>query len=159
MADWLAIEGAYRAGIKSVREIADEYGSASSTIQHRAKKNGWIRDAAGTKRQIVRAGMSGVAQGVAQVTMCQVAEAAAQDIEDMNTGLSSCRKVLRAMDTQADSNPLLPSMAKTIMEAVEKAIGTIRTIRELNAPGLNSAGSNGPILIQVVAVGAQNNEA
>lgn len=42
--DWEAIERAYRAGLLSLRVIAEKFGSNEGTIRSRAKKNGWQRD-------------------------------------------------------------------------------------------------------------------
>lgn len=42
--DWEAIERAYRAGILSIRSIAEKYETKEGTIRSRAKKNGWQRD-------------------------------------------------------------------------------------------------------------------
>ncbi len=42
--DWEAIERAYRAGLLSLRAIADKYQSSEGTIRSRAKKHGWLRD-------------------------------------------------------------------------------------------------------------------
>ena len=42
--DWEAIEADFRAGLKSIRAIADEYGTSDAAIRKRAKKLGWARD-------------------------------------------------------------------------------------------------------------------
>jgi len=42
--DWERIELDYRAGMKSLREIADGSGVSHVTISKRAKANGWVRD-------------------------------------------------------------------------------------------------------------------
>lgn len=42
--DWEAVEREYRAGIKTLRQIADEAGVVHGAINKRAKKNGWSRD-------------------------------------------------------------------------------------------------------------------
>ncbi|WP_423459963.1 hypothetical protein [Ottowia sp. VDI28] len=42
--DWERIELDYRAGIKSLREIADGSGTSHVNIAKRAKKLGWVRD-------------------------------------------------------------------------------------------------------------------
>lgn len=42
--DWEAIEADYRAGIKTLREIAAEHGIAHGTITQKIKKCGWKRD-------------------------------------------------------------------------------------------------------------------
>ena len=41
--DWEAIEYAYVHGDKSLRRIADEFGSSDTTITKRAKEGGWVR--------------------------------------------------------------------------------------------------------------------
>jgi hypothetical protein len=42
--DWDRIELDYRAGIKTLREIADEQGITHGAINKRAKRDGWVRD-------------------------------------------------------------------------------------------------------------------
>jgi uncharacterized membrane protein len=42
--DWERIEGDYRAGVLSVREIAASQGISHTAIQKRAKAEGWVRD-------------------------------------------------------------------------------------------------------------------
>jgi transposase-like protein len=43
-AHWPTIEADYRAGIKSVRQIAREHGLSEAAIRKRAKGEGWTRD-------------------------------------------------------------------------------------------------------------------
>lgn len=42
--DWEKIELDYRAGIKTLRQIADEHGISHVAINKRAKRDGWVRD-------------------------------------------------------------------------------------------------------------------
>jgi len=42
--DWESVEGAYRAGILSLRAIAEKHGTKESTIRSRASTKGWQRD-------------------------------------------------------------------------------------------------------------------
>ena len=44
--DWERIELDYRAGIKTLRQIADEHGISHGAINKRAKRDGWERDLA-----------------------------------------------------------------------------------------------------------------
>lgn len=44
LADWECIELDYRAGIKTLRQIADEHGITHGAINKRAKRDGWERD-------------------------------------------------------------------------------------------------------------------
>ncbi|MEG0130573.1 MAG: hypothetical protein RR677_03700, partial [Acinetobacter sp.] len=42
--DWEKIELDYRAGVKSLREIASEHGVSDTAIRKRAKRDDWVRD-------------------------------------------------------------------------------------------------------------------
>lgn len=52
--DWEAIEREYRAGIKSVCEIASEYNCTEGAIRYRAKTRGWQRELASKIRKRIR---------------------------------------------------------------------------------------------------------
>jgi hypothetical protein len=80
-ADWEAIEGMYRAGLLSVREIARSHGISHTAIQKRAKADGWLRDLTAKVRQQVASGL--VATEVATAgtaTERQMVEAAATQV-------------------------------------------------------------------------------
>jgi hypothetical protein len=79
--DWEAIEGMYRAGLLSVREIARSHGVSHTAIQKRAKADGWARDLTAKVRQQVATAL--VATEVATAgtaTERQMVEAAATQI-------------------------------------------------------------------------------
>lgn len=42
--DWESVERDYSAGLLSLRELADKYGTKESTIRSRAKTQDWVRD-------------------------------------------------------------------------------------------------------------------
>lgn len=42
--NWEKIELDYRAGIKTLREIADEHGITHAAVKKRANRDGWVRD-------------------------------------------------------------------------------------------------------------------
>lgn len=42
--DWLSIEGEYRAGVRSLRDIGGQYGITEAAIRKRAKRDDWVRD-------------------------------------------------------------------------------------------------------------------
>lgn len=129
--DWLAIEGEYRGTDTPLRELASRYGTKESTIRARAKKHGWHRDPAGSKRALVDAALSGIArnaQGIAQNAMADEAE---QDIADMRLSLEVNRTILtkaKAMAQLIDE----PQPLKVIAEATRIATDTIRRIRKLD---------------------------
>jgi hypothetical protein len=49
--DWEAINGLYRAGLLSVRAIAERHKISDTAIRSKAKKNGWTRDLTDQVRQ------------------------------------------------------------------------------------------------------------
>lgn len=49
--DWTVIEVDFRAGIKPLRQMADEHDVSHVAISKRAKKDGWTRDLAGRIKQ------------------------------------------------------------------------------------------------------------
>lgn len=146
--DWAALETAYRAGVKSVRAIADEHGVPEGTIRSRAKKHGWTRNPEGTKRELVRAAMAGAQAGITHaVTHAAMREniesEADQDIADMQNGLSvarGCIGKLKAMVESADG----PRDIKIIVEATKGAIETIRRIRGLDDPAPPTSRNDAP---------------
>jgi len=133
--DWLEIEGDFRAGVKSLREIANEHGLTEGAIRKRAKRDGWLRDPSGTKRERVKAAMSGAGtlDGTRYANRTLDEEAAA-DVQDMEGGLNVARKVIAKLGTLVDDEDN-PRTLKVIAEANRVAIETIRKIRGLDDPG------------------------
>jgi hypothetical protein len=142
--DWVAVEGVYRAGSESVRAIAERHGVTEAAIRQRAKKYGWTRDAAGTKREIVRAHFAGVtSQITSQEIVRSIEDAARQDIEDNERGVRIARLALMSLE-RAVETVVEPKEIKVIIEATSSAIDTIRRIRGLEdpVPSVNDATSD-----------------
>lgn len=143
--DWIAIEGLYKSGDRSLRAIAEDHGIAEATIRARAKKNGWVRDAVGTVRRQVNDHIAGVAQGVAQDAVRKMMNDAAQSgIADMEMGLSNARKVLWRIHlalSVSEEEFIANKELKILNEANAGAIETIRRIRQLDTPGMTSGGA------------------
>jgi hypothetical protein len=143
--DWIAIEGDYRAGIKSLRAMAAQYSVPESTIRLKAKKNNWIRDATGTKRRIVADRLAGVAQDPESCALRNIQDEAAQDVQDMETGLQGARLALRravaALLPPSEeekkigmSDFLQAKDLKILSECIRLNIETLRMIRGLDDP-------------------------
>lgn len=64
--DWEAIEGEYRAGVFSIREISRRHNVSHVAIQKRAKRLGWARDLTKSVQETVRAAL--VTETVTKVT-------------------------------------------------------------------------------------------
>ncbi|WP_338509154.1 hypothetical protein [Burkholderia gladioli] len=135
--DWLAIEGAYLAGVESVRTIASAHGISEAMIRKKAKQLGWSRDPGGTKRAMVNAHMAGGTQGSsqegAQIAHEQIATAATADIQDMERGLAVHRACLVRLEV-AVKKATDPKVIKVITEAAALSISGIRKIRGLDTP-------------------------
>jgi len=130
--DWIAVEGDYRAGQLSLREMADRHGTSESNIRKRANKNGWIRDPSGTKRELVKRAMAGdSAQMGAQCALRTIEQEAEQDVLDMRSGLDVARACLVRLN-QVVGELAEPRDIKVVAEANRIAIDTIRRIRGLD---------------------------
>jgi len=132
-ADWVAIEGIYRAGVKSIRDIAIDHGISDTAVRKHAKKHGWLRDPEGTKRQMVRAALSGFSVDGSQFAVKTLGEETSQDIRDMEGGLAVARLCIERLQlVVVDSKD--PREIKVIADANKVAIETIRKIRGLDDP-------------------------
>ena len=79
-ADWDLIEVDYRAGIKTLRQIADEHGITHGAVNKRAKTRGWTRDLtakiqAAAEAKVSKAAVSSEVSAQKLATENQVVEA------------------------------------------------------------------------------------
>lgn len=131
--DWISIEGEYRAGVATLRDIAGRHGITEGAIRKRAKTHGWTRDPSGTKRQIVRTAMAGGTQNGTLVALHTIQAAAELDIEDMQRALRINRQCLISLEV-ASETVTEPREIKVIVEAASAAVESIRRIRGLDEP-------------------------
>lgn len=138
MADWVVIETEYRAGQRSVREIASEHNISEGAIRKRAKKWGWVRDAAKTVRESVKAHMAGAGaqMGTQEALRTAIEHATQSGIADMEQGLGNARRVLGRVAEMLEQVGE-PKDLKTLNDANAAAIETIRRIRQLDEPDFN----------------------
>lgn len=138
MADWVVIETEYRAGQRSVRDIAFEQNISEGAIRKRAKKLGWVRDAAKTVRESVKAHMAGAGtqMGTHAALRTAIEQAAQSGIADMEQGLGNARRVLGRVAEMLEQVGE-PKDLKTLNDANAGAIETIRRIRQLDDPDFN----------------------
>lgn len=131
VADWVAIEGAYRSGHGSLREIAGEHGLTEGAIRKRAKRGGWLRDPQGTKRELVRAALSGGTQTGTRYAQQTIEQEAEQDVADMRAGLVLARRCIERLSGMVNAASDAKEI-KVIAEANRIAVETIRRIRGLD---------------------------
>ncbi len=138
-ADWIAIEAAYRGGSDSVRSIAGAHGVSEGAIRKQAKKNKWLRDPEGLKRERVKAFLAGEStRGYAPRTPADLIlnQEAEEDARDMKLGLQAARLALQVsamgLKNQREAGEAKPGETKCWSECVALNINTIRRIRGLD---------------------------
>lgn len=124
----------YRIGSMSVNAIAAKHGIPEPSLRMEAKKQGWVKGLASSKRVMVKDAMSGADLTNSltndEVRKNQLTEAQ-QDIADMNSGLAVARRCIVSLLSIA-ATASEPRDIKTIVEANKSAIETIRKIRGLD---------------------------
>ncbi len=98
--DWEKIELDYRAGIKSLREIADEHGISHVSINKRAKRDDWVRDLsakikAKSDNMVTKSLVTSLVTSEKRISEKEIIDANAQAIT--NVVLEQRRDVQRAM--------------------------------------------------------------
>ena len=81
--DWESIEREYRAGIRSMKNIGDEFGVSDAAIIKRAKRDDWVRDLAAkikakAEDKVSKAAVSAEVRAQTKVTERELVEANAQ---------------------------------------------------------------------------------
>lgn len=114
MPDWERIELDYRAGIKSLRQIAEGHGITEGAIRKRAKRDDWTRDLSeriqDKAEQLVRKETVRTAVRTESATERQVVDANAQAVADVR--LSHRRDIQRKR-----------SIVTRLMDELERQIG------------------------------------
>ena len=117
--DWERIELDYRAGIKTLRQIADEHGITHGAINKRARRNGWERDLSGkinakADALVSKALVSTPVSTESQIAERQVIEAAATAVadirlahrHDIRRARTLTNALLNELEQQTDPNTL-----------------------------------------------------
>ena len=113
--DWDAVELAYRAGVRSLKDIGKEFGVSDAGILKRAKRDGWARDLsakikAKAEAKVSAAAVSGEVSALTKLAENQVVEANAQmqaDIilshrQDVGRARKLAMKLLEELEHQSD---------------------------------------------------------
>lgn len=89
--DWEKIEADYRAGIKTLRQIAGEHGVSHVAINKRAKRDGWSRDlsakiAAKADELVTKGAVTSVVTTESRISEREIIDANAQAIVSVRLG-------------------------------------------------------------------------
>lgn len=107
--DWEAIELDYRAGIKTLRQIAEEHGVTHVAINKRAKKSGWTRDLkekikakadALVAREVVHLASEASEREVVEANAQQQASVALRERVDITRSRSLAMALIEELETQ-----------------------------------------------------------
>jgi len=109
--DWEKIELDYRAGVKTLRQIAEEHGISHGAINKRAKRDGWSRDlsskiAAKVDELVSKSAVSSEVSKETKVSEREIVDANAQAIVSVRMGqrrdISRAQRVLANLWTEIE---------------------------------------------------------
>jgi hypothetical protein len=131
--DWPTIEADYRAGMKTLRTMAEEHGISEGAIRKRAKKEDWVRDLSG---KIAAKAQDNLQQETARIelrtngviaekTLVAVNAQVQTDIvmahrADIKRARSLSMNLLSELEAQTDGLELLEELADIMHEPDEK---------------------------------------
>lgn len=133
--DWEKIELDYRAGIKTLRQIADEHSITHTSVRKKAEKEGWDRDLSARieKKAEILVSKSEVSKEVSnqkKVSEKQIIDANAQAIlevrlshrKDINKAKNLMNALLDELDSQTIERELYQQLGELLRQDDEKGI-------------------------------------
>lgn len=149
--DWERIEGDYRAGLLSLREIATRDGSVTEgAIRKRAKRDGWERDLgakikARADALVRKAEVRKVSTQLTPVSTQQIVEVNAQVIaqvrgehrSDISRGRALAMKLLSELEHEAGDPALFAQLGELMRKEDEKGIDKLNDayLKVISLPG------------------------
>lgn len=134
--DWETIETDYRAGVKSLRAMATEYGVSHVAIKKRADKDGWVKDLsakikAAAEAKVNKAAVNSSVNAERQVTERTVIEANAENQKDIilghRTDIGRARKLaislLEELEGASSDPALLSQLGELVQSNLESEVG------------------------------------
>ena len=134
--DWVAIEADFRAGIKPLRQIAEENGITHGAVNKRAKRDGWSRDLKAKIRaqadaKVSKAAVSKEVSAKKVVTEQAVVDANAEvqfrvrmeHRKDIGRTRSVFQKLMGELEETTDNKELFSRLGELLDESGEDANG------------------------------------
>jgi hypothetical protein len=122
--DWLSVEVEYRAGLKSLRVLGEEFGISEGAIRKKAKEKDWCRDLskkieAETERKVQAAAVENRQRPAKEAEVIEAnADLQTQVILQHRHDLKAARELVTMMLTEL-------SVATTSREAIEQLAATL----------------------------------
>ncbi|MCR4304751.1 MAG: hypothetical protein NUV63_11105 [Gallionella sp.] len=133
--DWDAIENDYRAGVKTLRQIAEEQGITHGAINKRAKRDGWERDLSAKIKAkaaalVSKDAVSKEVSSAALVTERAVVEANAElqagiiraHRTDITRYRALCQTMLGQLEAESDTPELFAQIGELLAAPNDKGI-------------------------------------
>lgn len=129
--DWERIEVEYRAGVLSLREIADKYGITEGAIRKRAKRDSWERDLSAkikakteslVRKELVRSTVrieTATEKEVVDATADAVAVIEIKQRKDIGRNRSLAMRLMEELEVTTDSKELFAQLGE-IMSGSEE---------------------------------------
>ena len=148
--DWEAIEADYRAGVLSLREIANSHGITHGAVNKRAKRDGWDRDLsakikARAEALVSKAAVSTEVSTQRAVTDRQVIEANAERIAQVQGGhratgarlLALGQTLLAELETQSADVESLAKLGELMRAPDDKGMDKLNDLYQkvIGTPG------------------------
>lgn len=139
--DWEAVEREYRAGIRSLRDIGEEFGCSHVGIKKRADKEGWTRDLAAkiqaaAEEKVTKATVTKTVTAETKAAEREIIEANAQAIadavlnqrRDVSKARSIVQKLFDEMDKSIDGIELLEQLGEMMRSPNEHGVDKLNEL-------------------------------
>lgn len=139
MPDWERIELDYRAGVKTLRQIAEEHGISHVAINKRAKRDGWSRDLSAkiaakadelvTRRAVTSSVTKTAAEREVVAANAQIqADAVLSQREDVRKGRSLVMSLFDELDHETANRDLYQQLGELMQSGDESGTDKLNEI-------------------------------
>lgn len=148
--NWPEIERDYRAGVKTLRAIAQEHGISEGAIRKRAKRDEWARDLTGRieaqaqqnlLRETARSSAHAAADALAEKQLIAInadvqSKLVLSHREDIQRARRLCLRLLGELEEQTEQAPLLEELADVLQaedpKGMDKRAAVLRKVISLS---------------------------
>lgn len=139
--DWESVEREYRTGVRSLRDIAEEFGCSHAAIKKRADKEGWPRDLsariqAAAEEKVSRAEVSTAVtmetkiaeREIVEANALAIADAVLNQRRDVQRARRIVQKLFAEMESQIDGLEDLQQLGELMMRPDEKGVDKLNEL-------------------------------
>lgn len=133
--DWESVERDYRAGVKTLRQIAEENGITHGAINKRAKRDGWERDLSAkiaakaealvSNKAVSRSVSSANESVIVEANAHAIADAILHQRKDVSRSRAIVQKLFAELEAQGDGLEDLAMLAEALQSGDEEKLSQI----------------------------------